>query len=692
MTQTPTARELMEAALRAHQAGELSQAAEFYRRFLGLRPGQPDALSNLGNALFQLGRAEEAVQVCRQAVAARPAFAEAHLNLGMALQKLGRLAEAIEGYRQALAVRPDFVPALNGLGTALQQNGQLDEAASTYRRAIGLAPGYRDALNNLGNTLRESGQIEAAVQVFREALVHNPTDAELLNNLGIALEAIGQLEESEMVYRRAISARAGFAPAHYNLANLLQREGDLDQAIESFQAALRIDPELTEAWINLGNALCDSGRSDEAFEHYRRGVAVRPNSRFAGTLIYAMNFDPAVTPEHLRQEQARWNRQYAQPLRHLISRHTNDRSPGRRLRVGYVSPDLGNHPVGRFMLPLLAHHDRGQFEIHCYSDAARFDAVGEKNKSHVDVWRQTVKLPDEQVASQIRQDQIDILVDLTMHSSANRLLVFARKPAPVQVSYLAYPGSTGLETIDYRLTDPYIDPPDEPERDRNYSGKSFRLPHTFWCYAPPPEAGDVAPLPALANGQITFGCLNSFSKVSSFIFDAWTRLLGEVAGSRLVLHSRRGLHRQRLRDRLSAAGIDPQRLEFVGFLPTAEYFREYGKIDIALDSFPYAGGTTTCDALWMGVPVVTLAGQTAISRGGASVLSNIGLKRLVARSVDEYVSIARELAADVPALAQLRSEMRARMLSSPLMDAAGFARDVESAYRQMWHVWCASPG
>jgi predicted O-linked N-acetylglucosamine transferase (SPINDLY family) len=690
MTPTASARELMEAALRAHQAGELSQAVDFYRQFLVLRPGHPDALNNLGNALLQLGKPDEAIDACRRALATRAAYAEAHLNIGMALQKLGRLGEAMEAYRQALAVRPDFVQAINSLGTALQQNGQLDEAASTYRKAVELAPGYRDALNNLGNTLRESGQLEAAIDVFRQALSHHPYDAEVLNNLGITLEEIGNLDEAERSFREAIRARPRFAQAFYNLGNTLQKKGNLDDTIAAFQEALGIDPEMVEAWVNLGNVLCESGRAAEAFEHYRRAVAIRPNSRFGGTLIFALNFDPAITPQQLREEQERWNRQYAQPLRPLIRPHTNDRAPERRLKVGYVSPDLGNHPVGRFMAPLLSHHDHALFEIFCYSDTARFDVVSEKNRSCVDVWRQTVKLPDEWVADQVRQDAIDILVDLTMHSSANRLLAFARKPAPVQVTYLAYPGSTGLETMDYRLTDPYIDPA-EARRDGNYPEESLRLPHTFWCYATPPEACETGLLPAMDSGRLTFGCLNSFSKVSSVILDGWIRLLRQVPDSRLILHAREGSHRQRTRDRLGAAGVDPRRLEFVGFLPTTEYFRQYQRIDIALDTFPYAGGTTTCDALWMGLPVVTLAGQTAISRGGASILSTVGLESLVAQSADQYVRVAAQLAADLPALAALRDGMRARMRASPLMDAAGFARDVEAAYRQIWRRWCAAP-
>jgi protein O-GlcNAc transferase len=691
MTQRVTLQKLMDMAVQAHQAGKLGEAESLYRQFIAIRPEIPDALNNLGNVLMQLGRYDEAIQACSQALASRPDYAEAYLNIGMALQEQGRLPEAIEAFRQVLAIRPDFPEGLNCLATALQQHGQLAEAIAAYRQAIALRPGYRDALNNLGNTLREAGELEAAVGAFQQTLVHHPVDAEVLNNLGTALENLGHYEEAEKVYRRALAVRADFPQALYNLGNAFQKQGLLDDAIASYRSSLEAQPDMGEAWINLGNALRDAGQTEQAFEHYRRGIALKPDSRMTGTLLYALHSDPAISPEQLREAHAQWNRQYAEPLRQLIKPHDNDRSPERRLRIGYVSPDLGNHPVGRFMQPLLLDHDREQFEIYCYSDTARFDPVSSANRSRVDVWRTTSRLPDELVAGQIRQDRIDVLIDLTMHSSENRMLVFARKPAPVQVTYLAYPGTTGLETIDYRLTDPYIDPPGDVDREKSYSEKSFPLPHTFWCYAPFPETGEVGPLPASSAGQITFGCLNSFSKVSSVILDAWIRILREVSNSRLLVYARQGAHRERTRDRLRAAGIDPNRLDFVNFQPTADYLRQFHRIDIALDTFPYAGGTTTCDALWMGVPVVSLAGQTAISRGGLSILSNISLGNLVASDIHQYVQIAKQAAMDRSTLAELRSGMRARMLASPLMDPPGFARDIEAAYRQMWRQWCANP-
>jgi predicted O-linked N-acetylglucosamine transferase (SPINDLY family) len=391
----------------------------------------------------------------------------------------------------------------------------------------------------------------------------------------------------------------------------------------------------------------------------------------------------------------RWEQTYARPLEAQIEAHTNDRSQDRtstrsvesRLRVGYVSPDWREHPIGRFMLPLLSNHDHERFEIFCYSDLARPDALTKRLRDLADVWRDTAGLPDDRVARLIRADRIDILVDLTMHMAGSRLLTFARKPAPVQVTYLAYCGTTGLPTIDYRLTDPYLDPPGSDER--FYSEWSVRL-RSYWCYEPLDGAPDVQLPPAQLAARVTFGCLNNFCKVSPESLATWCRLLRALPSSRLLLHAAEGVHRERLRKRAAAEGIEPQRIEFVGTFPVAKYLEQYHRIDIALDPFPYPGGTTSCDALWMGVPVVTLPGVTAISRGGLSILSNLELPELVAASPDEYVRIAAELAANLPRLADLRATLRERMRISPLMDAPGFARDIEAAYRRMWQEWVGS--
>jgi predicted O-linked N-acetylglucosamine transferase (SPINDLY family) len=345
------------------------------------------------------------------------------------------------------------------------------------------------------------------------------------------------------------------------------------------------------------------------------------------------------------------------------------------------------HSVGRFLLPLLVHHDRQAFEIAAYSSSPREDAMTKRLRACVDVWRNITNCDDAQAAEQIRADGIDVLIDLSAHTGQNRLLVFCRKPAPVQVTWLGYPGTTGLSAMDYRLSDPYLDPPGQG--DEFYAEKTLRLPHSFWCYPAPDESPEVNELPAAITRRITFGCFNNFCKVTAPTVDLWAALLRQVNGSQLVIHANAGSCQETVRQRFVSAGVEGSRIRFVGKRPMPGYFARYGQIDVALDPLPFGGGTTTCDALWMGVPVVTLCGRTAVGRAGVSLLSNVGLPELIAQTPEQYVAIARDLAADLPRLAQLRRQLRPMMRASILMDAPRFAADMEAAYRQMWGQWCA---
>jgi len=374
-------------------------------------------------------------------------------------------------------------------------------------------------------------------------------------------------------------------------------------------------------------------------------------------------------------------RQHAEPLAKLVRPFSTEANPAKRLKVGYVSPDFRDHVVGRLLLPLLENHDRSSFEVFCYADVTTADSMTDRLQKCASHWQVTFGDSDAQLAQRIREDRIDILIDLTMHMASNRLLAFARRAAPLQVTYLAYCSTTGLETMDWRLTDPFLDP---PGTDQWYCERSYRLPRTYWCYQAPPEAPDIAPLPAESAGHITFGSLNNFCKVSRPAIETWGKILLALPDSRLILHAHEGAHRQRTKDLFSSSGISPDRIEFVAFEPMERYVRQYHRIDIALDSFPYAGGTTTFDALWMGTPVVTLNGKTAVGRGGVSILSNLGLPELIAGNPQQYIEIALKLARDHSALKAMRQSLRQRMPASPLMDAAQFAREVEAAYKQMW--------
>jgi len=668
-------------------AGRLDEAITAQRQAIALKPQYPEAQSNLGVALANAGRLNEAIAAHRRAIVLKPDFAEFHNNLGFALWKAGRLDEAIATYRQAIDLKPDLAEAHNSLGIALAKAGRLEEAIAAYRRAIALKPQYAEAYSNLGCALKDTGRLDEAIAACRQAVALNPEYPEAHCNLGAALGKKGGLDEAIAAYRQAIALKLEYPEAHCNLGAALGQKGDFDEAIVTCRQAIALKPQYPEAYSNLGCVLKDAGRLDEAIAAYRQAVALNPNnSGIHSNLVYAIQLHPAYDAQVIAEEHRVWNQQHAKPLAGHIRPHDNDRDPDRRLRIGYVAPDFREHPVGRFLLPLLANHDKSQVHVFAYADVLEHDALTRTLGSHVDDWRSIVGLSDDQVARLIRNDGIDILVDLTMHTACNRLLVFARKPAPVQVTYLAYCSTTGLETIDYRLSDPWFDPPGMDES--IYSEKTLRLPETYWCYQPSVTCPEVRQVPALTKGYITFGCLNNFCKVSKPALMAWARILRAMPDSRLLLHAGEGALRLRVREELGCEGIELQRVQFSPRVPLSTYFDLYHSIDLALDPFPYGGGTTTCDALYMGVPVVTLAGRTAVGRAGLSQLMNLNLGDFIAQTPEEYISLAIALAGDRSRLAELRRTLRQRMEQSPLMDAPRFACNIEAAYRNMWRRWC----
>jgi predicted O-linked N-acetylglucosamine transferase (SPINDLY family) len=533
-----------------------------------------------------------------------------------------------------------------------------------------------------------AGLLAQAEQIYRAILQADPQQVDALRLLGVIACQRGQFEQANTLLCRALQFKPDDAMAYNSLGVVFQAQGKSVEAGNCFQQAVRCKPDYAEAHNNLGNVFKDQGRLEEALSCYRQALQLQPHLvQTHSNLVYTLHFCADTDAASLYEEHRRWDHQHAEPLAPLIQPLSNDRASDRRLRIGYVSPDLRDHPVGRFLLPLLMAHDHTHFDIFCYSSLAVPDAITDQCRTYAGGWRDVHNLADEQLAQQIRQDHIDILVDLSMHMANNRLLVFARKPAPVQVTYLAYCGTTGLRTMDFRLTDPFLDPPDGDER--NYTERSIRLPETYWCYQPPDDSPPVSRLPAWQSGGVTFGCLNNFCKVTAPTLVAWSRLLQVLPQARLLLHAQAGCHRDRVRDYFANQGIEADRLSFVDRVPLIEYMRLYQEVDVALDPFPYGGGTTTCDALWMGVPVISRAGSTAVSRSGLSILSNVGLAELVAFDGEQYVQRALELAQDLPRLSVLRAGLRQRMQDSPLMDAPRFARNVEAAYRCMWDLRAA---
>jgi len=623
----------------------------------------------------------------RQALRLKPNNAGAHNNLGVALKNQGKFKEAVASFQQALRIKPNYPEAHDNLGNALKKQGKLDEAVASHQQALRLKPDFAEAHNNLGNALREQGRLDEAVASHQQALHLKPSFAEAHSNLGNALQDQGKLEAAAASFHQALHLKPDYVEAHFNLGNLLREQGRLDEAVACLRQALRLNPSYAEAHNNLGNTLKDQGQLDEAIDHYRQAMQLKPaDSSFHSNLVYSLLFHPRFDSRSILEELRRWEKQHAGPSAIQGGSFRNPSSPERRLRIGYVSPDFREHVVGRNVWPLLRHHDPDQFEITLYANLARTDAMTEQLRKCTHGWCQIAGWPDDRVADRIRQDGMDILVDLTLHMARNRLLVFARKPAPVQVTFTGYPGSTGLRAIDYRLTDPYLDPPGL--NDEEYAEQSYRLPHSFWCYDPQTDEPAVAPLPALTNGCVTFGCLNNFCKVNDGVLELWGKVLRAVEGSRLLLLAKQGSHRQRTRDFFVQQGIAAERIEFLSPKPRGEYLALYHQLDIGLDTFPYNGHTTSLDSFWMGVPVITLVGHTVVGRAGWSQLTNQGLEELAAQTPGDFVRLAAELAGDLPRLQALRTGLRERMRQSPLMDGMGFARGIEQAYRVMWRQWC----
>jgi predicted O-linked N-acetylglucosamine transferase (SPINDLY family) len=719
-----TTEQAIQIALGHHRAGRLAEAETVYRQILAQVPSHGETLQLLGVLAAQRGRLEEAVALIDRAIALDPAVAEyhnslgecyrrwgrqpaalacfrratelqptlalAHGNLASALHAAGRRAEAVVVYHQAILLEPDNFQVHSNLGVALQELDRTDEAISAYRRALELKPDYVVAQRNLGVALHRAGRSREAIAACRRAIVLGGEDAMAYSNLGMALQEAGERAAAIAALERAIVLDPGYVESYNHLGNALKKEGRLYEAIAAYRRALALVPDYPYAYNNLAGVYKEQGRLDLALDCLHKAVELKPDfSEAASNRVFDLHFHPDHDARSILAEHRQWALRYAAPLADQIRPHARGPAPDphRRLRVGFVSPDFHAHPVGQLLLPLFTHHDRGHAEFVAYSGVREPDALTNKLKAQADRWHTTNAQSDQDLADRIRADRVDILVDLSLHTANNRMLVFARKPAPVQVTMLGLPSTTGLATMDYRLTDPYLDPPGT--HDDAYVERSIRLPHCFWCYQPADETPAGVELPVRKNGFVTFGCLNQFPKVTRQALELWVKILQSLRGARLVLHAPAGSHRDAVKGLFQEGGVDPERIEFVAKVALGDYMKRYHELDLCLDPFPFCGGTTTMDALWMGVPVITLAGRTAVGRGGVSILSNLGLTELIAHTPEQYVAIALDWASDHSRLAALHASLRRRMQTSPLMNGRQYAADVEAALREMWKTWCA---
>jgi len=638
---------------------------------------------------FHAKELAEAEAACRQILATDPSHADSYHLLGLIAASSGRPDVALQFIAQAISINSGVADFHTNLGVVLAAMDRLDESAAAYQQALALKPDSAEANSNLADVFCRKGDWHNTVEACRRALLMRPALPEALCNFGVALQNLGQFEEAVACYLRALTARPNYFQPMLNMGNALASLGRLDAAIGILSKCAVLVPNHPGPPAIMAGAMLARGGLNNAISAYDRALAIAPDPIVASARIAALEFHSDFDAPALLSECRAWDAAYAQPLRAAIAPHTNDRTPDRRLKIGYVSPDFCEGALGRAVLPLLRQHDRARFEVVCYSCSAHSDDLTNTLASHADQWRDLSRLDDASAAQLIRADGIDILIDLTLHGQGNRLPVFAHKPAPVQACFLGSVGTTGLTTMDWRLSDPHIDPPAEDLG--CYSERTLRLPRTYWCYQPAGEALEIQPPPFQTNGYVTFGCLGRFVK-SAASMERWGDILAKIENSRLLLSCPAGSARRWVEDLLAAKGINHDRVEFTPqpLSPSpgtpGEGWRGgslYQRIDIALDPFPHGGAMTACDALWMGVPVITLSGQRAAGRCGRSILANIGLSELIASSADEYL----HLALDWQRWTELRPNLRDRLRHSPLMDAAQWSRDIEDAYRQMWRDW-----
>jgi protein O-GlcNAc transferase len=669
--------------------GRLNEAEVSLRRALQIDQNSAETHSNLGNILKVLGRLDEAADSYRKALLINPDHAEAHYNLGNTLKELCRLDEAEASYRKALETKPDFVEAHSNLGATLHALGKLDKAETSYRRVLDIAPYYAEAHYNLANILKKLGRLSEAETSYRNALEIKPDFVEVLNNLGSTLHDLGRLGEAEASFNRALQIKPDYAAAHGNLGITLKDLGRLNDAEVSYRRALEIEPNNAKMHNNLGDSLQHMNRLDNAEASYRRALEIEPVFDMAhSNLLFCLLHNETGDAEMLFSEHLRFGEQFETPLRTSWLQHSNSRNPDRCLQVGFVSGDLRDHVVASFIEPVLAHlAGYSQFSLHAYSNHNMEDKVTQRLRGYFAHWHPVASLSDAALAEKIRADGIDILIDLSGHTAKNRLLAVARKPAPVQASWMGYPGTTGLSAMDYYLADRFLLPPGQ--LDAHFTEKIVRLPANA-PFLPFSNAPPVNALPASSNGYVTFGSFNRLSKLSRSVIALWSQLLRNLPDSKMVLVGvPESDRRVSLIDWFAQEGIARERLSFHEHCSLDIYLGLHHQVDICLDTFPYNGGTTTCHALWMGIPTLTLTGDTLPGRVGAGVLGHMGLDEFVADNAADFVHKGLFCAGNLTALSNIRAGLRERFTNSAMGQPELIAAGLERALRIMWQRWCA---
>jgi protein O-GlcNAc transferase len=667
--------------------GKSAAALRPSQRSVQLLPRDAQARTNLGLILGDLGRLVEAAACHRRAIGINPRFADAYNNLGTTLKLQGQLDEAEACYRKALALNGNFAEANNNLGVMLYEQKQFAEAEAAYLGALAIQPNYPEACNNLGNVLRKQGRLAEAETFLRRALVSRPGYAEAYYNLASTLREQGRPSEAVASFRQALTLKPDFFEAQLNLALTVSEQGQLKEAERIYQELLAVSPKYVEAYNNLGGVLRQQGHLQAAEASYRRGLNLKPNdAEMFSNLLFNHCCGSSTSVSYYLGEA----RQYGALLERItgarFSSWISAPTPS-RLRVGLVSGDLRNHAVGHWLECLVTHIDPARIELIAYPTSSDFDDLSARVAPFFSAWKPLSDHSNEDAARMIHADGIHVLIDASGHTAGNRLPVFAWKPAPVQVSWLGYFATTGVAEIDYLLGDSFVTPSNEAA---HFTETIWRLPESYLCFTPPKLAMEVGPLPALVNGYVTFGCFNNLAKMGDEVVAVWARVLHAVPNSRLFLKTRQlndvdlySLTCQRFAD----FGIAADRLIMEGGAPRAALLAAYQRVDIALDPFPYPGGTTSVEAIWMGVPLITRCGDRFLSHMGETIDHNVGLTDWIASDNDDYVAKAVSFSGDLAQLAITRAKLRQQALDSPLFNAPRFARNFEVALWGMWQKW-----
>jgi predicted O-linked N-acetylglucosamine transferase (SPINDLY family) len=701
-------------------ARRLEEAIQSFQQALLIKPNFAEAHNNLGSAYIELRQFENAMASYRHAVLAKPDFAAAHCSLGNVLHHTGQLDEAATSYRRAIKAQPIFVEAYSNLGAVLRDLGQFDASIASYEQALAIQPNYPEINIKLGVMLRDIGQLGNAAVCFQRELLIQPNDekslsnlgltqlmlgkfdkaeinlrhaisidpnsVEVNNNLGLTLYSIGQYKEAELCFRKALQLRPDYAEAYNNLANTQKDSGEINSALISYQQALTLNPSFTVAYNNIAGVFLGIGDISSALENYRRAIQLKPDYFNAhSSLLFCLNYNLIQSEDYLAEARC-FGENVSQKVTARFDTWQCNPSP-ERLRVGIVSADLSHHPVGYFTESLLTQLVSSRIELIAYPTQPKEDDLTARIKPRFSAWKTLVGLSDQAAAQLIHNDGVHVLLDLSGHTAKNRLPVFAWKPAPVQCTWLGLPTTTGVAEMDYVLGDPIATPPEDAS---HFSEQIWRLPETYICLSVPEGVQTVATLPALRNGFITFASFNNLAKMNDATVALWARILKAIPTSRLLLKTKQLKDQSILSatlQRFVVHDIDIERLTLEG--PTEQrtnHLENYHRVDIGLDPYPYPGVTTSAEALWMGVPVLSMQGDRFMSRTAASIAYNAGLPDWVARNEDDYVAKAIQFSQDIPRLAVLREGLREQVRLSPLFDAPRFAKNFEEALWGMWQV------